>query len=267
MELTPAESFLMIIDHKANSKGSSTKNLLKVTLIDLIFKNVYSLDVKEVEKKGIFGKKTVKKIYLKEGKNFNLPLKPHEEVFRKYLPRKANSKRLRKLQQRVYRAYGSKYAKKKLLEPLSSEGYFTVEKKFSGRKYSLSDKGIKTQQMILKLKNEGKDLENWVETDPEKAKAYFLMGGSNIFLTDDYYFDWFKNNSKKIAALFIGVAIVGVAYRFSNIRWYSAFSRRSHDIDFDDFDDFGSFDDNSFNDIFSDSDIFDTFDSMDFDDF
>lgn len=37
LELTPAES-LMIIDHKANSKGSSTKNLLKVTLIDLIFK-------------------------------------------------------------------------------------------------------------------------------------------------------------------------------------------------------------------------------------
>ena len=115
-----------------------------------------------------------------------------------------------------------------------------------------------------------KNLDNWIETDPERAKAYLLMGGSNIFLTDDYYFDWFKNNSKKIAALFIGVAVVGVAYRFSNIRWYSAFSRHSNGIDFDDFDDFddfGSFDDNSFNDIFSDSDVFDTFDSMDFDDF
>lgn len=268
LELTPAES-LMIIDHESNSKGSSTKNLLKVTLIDLIFKNVFKLDVQEVEKKGIFGKKIVKKIYLKEGENFNLPLKPHEEVFRKYLPRKADSKRLRKLQQRVYRAHGKKYAKKKLLEPLTSEGFFNAEKKFLGNKYALSDKGIKTKQMILKLKDEGKNLENWVETDPEKAKAYLLMGGSNIFLTDDYYFDWFKNNSKKIAALFMGVAVVGVAYRFSNIRWYSAFSRRSHDIDFDDFDDFddfGSFD-NGFDDIFSDADVFDTFDSMDFDDF
>lgn len=262
LELTPAES-LMIIDHESNSKGSSTKNLLKVTLIDLIFKNVFKLDVQEVEKKGIFGKKIVKKIYLKEGENFNLPLKPHEEVFRKYLPRNADIKRLRKLQQRVYRAHGKKYAKKKLLEPLTSEGFFNAEKKFLGNKYALSDKGIKTKQMILKLKDEGKNLENWVETDPEKAKAYLLMGGSNIFLTDDYYFDWFKNNSKKIAALFMGVAVVGVAYRFSNIRWYSAFSRRSHDIDFDDFDSF----DNGFDNIFSDADVFDTFDSMDFDDF
>ena len=266
LKLTPAES-LVIIDPKANSKGGSTKNLLKVTLIDLIFKNVFQLDVQEVEKKGIFGKKTVKKVYLKEGKNFNMPLKPHEEVFRKYLPHKADSKRLRKLQQRVYRAQGNKYAQKKLLEPLSSEGLFTVEKKFLGNKYALSDKGIETQQMILKLKDEGKDLENWIETDPERAKAYLLMGGSNIFLTDDYYFDWFKNNSKKIAVLFIGVAVVGVAYKFSNIRWYSAFSSNSNGIDFDDFDDFGSFDDNNFNDVFSDSDILDTFDSMDFDDF
>ena len=38
LELTPAES-LMIINHKANSHGFGQKNLLKVTLIDLIFKN------------------------------------------------------------------------------------------------------------------------------------------------------------------------------------------------------------------------------------
>lgn len=267
LNLTPAES-LIILDHKKHQR--SPKELFKSTLIDLIFKNVYKLDVQEVEKKGVFGKKIVKKINLEEGKNFNMPLKPHEEVFRQHLPRKADSKRLRKLQQRVYRAHRNNYAKKKLLEPLASEGFFTVEKKFLGNKYALSDKGIKTQQMILELKDEGKDLENWIETDPERAKAYLLMGGSNIFLTDDYYFDWFKNNSKKIATLFIGVAVVGVAYRFSNIRWYSAFSRHSQGIDFDDFDDFddfGSFDDNSFNDIFSDSDVFDTFDSMDFDSF
>ncbi|MBI5679631.1 MAG: zinc ribbon domain-containing protein [Methanobacterium sp.] len=267
LNLTPAES-LVILDHKQyHGFGVIPKELFKVTLIDLIFKNVFKLNVQEVEKKGIFGKKIVKETYLEEGKNFNMPLKPHEEVFRKYLPHKADSKRLRKLQQRVGRAHKNNYAKKKLLEPLSLEGFFNVEKKFSGRKYSLSDKGIETRQMILDLKEEGRDLDDWIETDPQRAKAYLMMGGSNVFLTDDYYFEWFKNNSKKIAALFIGVAVVGVAYRFSNIRWYSAFTRHSHDgIDFDDFDDFDSFDD-SFNDIFSDYDVFDTFDSMDFSDF
>jgi hypothetical protein len=263
LNLTPAESRI-ILDH--HGYGTSPKELLKVTFIDLIFKNVFKLDVHEVEKKGILGTKIVKKMYLQEGKNFNMPLKPHEEVFRKYLPSKADSKRFKKLQQRVARS-SKDYTKKKLLEPLTSEGYFTVEKKFLGKKYSLSDKGIETQQIMLKLKDEGKDLENWIESDPQRAKAYLLMGGSNIFLTDDYYFDWFKNNSKKISKLFAGVAVVGTAYAFSKIRWYSAFSRHSYGINFDDFNEFDSFDDNSFNDIFSDSDTFDTFDSMDFSDF
>jgi len=261
LNLTPAES-LIILDHKKHK--SSPKDLLKSTLIDLIFKNVYKLDVQEVEKKGIFASKIVKKIYLQEGKNFNMPLKPHEEVFRDCLPHKSDSKRLRKLQQCVNNSYRNDYAKKKLLEPLISEGYFNVEKKFLGKKYSLTDKGIKTRQMILELKEQGKNLENWIETDPERAKAYLLMGGSNIFLTDDYHFEWFKNNSKKISKLFAGVAVGAMVYKFSHIRWYSAF--KAHDIDFDDFgDDFGI--DTGFDDIFSDFDAFDVFDSLDDADF
>ncbi len=262
LDLTPAES-LMILNHKTYQ--SIPKELFKVTLIDLIFKNVFKLDVQEVEKKGIFGSKIVKKTYLLEGKKFRMPLKPHEEVFRKHLPRKADSKRLKKLQQRVYKTYHNNYAQKKLLEPLSLEGFFEVEKKFLGKKYSLSSKGMETRQIIMELKDEGKNLESWIESDPERAKAYLLMGGSNIFLTDDYYFDWFKNNSKKIGALFIGATAVSTAYAFRKIRWYGAF-KHSHGIDFDDFDDFDSFDD-SFSDIFSDVSTFDIFDSMDFNDF
>jgi hypothetical protein len=260
LDLTPAETLIMM-DQK-----TLTKELLKMTFIDLIFKGVFKLNVEEVEKKGIFGTKMVKEMYLYEGKNFNMPLKPHENVFRKNLPSKADSKRFKKLQQRVARSSGD-YTKKKLLEPLALEGYFNVEKKFLGKKYSLSDKGIEAEEMIWKLKEEGRDLDNWIESDPERARAYLLMGGSNIFLTDDYYFDWFKDNSKKIGALFAGAAVVGTAYAFSKVRWYSAFSRSSHvGMDFDDFDDFGSFDD-GFTDIFSDFDSFDAFDSMDFSDF
>jgi hypothetical protein len=263
LDLTPAES-LMILDHKTHQR--TPKELFKATLIDLIFKNVFQLDVQEVEKKGILGSKIVKKTYLLEGKNFNMPLKPHEEVFRKHLPRKADSKRLKKLQQQVYKTYHNNYAQKKLLEPLSLEGFFEVEKKFLGKKYFLSNKGVETQQMIMELKDEGRNLENWVENDPERAKSYLLMGGSNIFLTDVYYFNWFKNNSKKISALFAGAAAVGTAYAFNKIRWYGAFRKSySHDMDFGDFDDFNSFD--SFSDIFSDFDTFDIFDSMDFSDF
>lgn len=262
LDLTPAET-LIIMDQR-----TLTKELLKMTFIDLIFKGVFKLDVEEVEKKGIFGTKMVKEMYLYEGKNFNMPLKVHEEVFRKNLPSKADSKRFKKLQQRVARSSGD-YAKKKLLEPLAEAGYFNVEKKFLGKKYSLSDKGLETEEMIWKLKEEGQDLEHWIESDPDRARAYLLMGGSNIFLTDDYYFEWFKGNSKKIGALFAGAAVIGTAYAFSRVRWYSAFNSRHHShggIDFDDFDDFTSFDD-GFADIFSDFDSFDAFDSMDFSDF
>lgn len=265
LDLTPAET-LMIMDSDYYQSRTGLKELLKMTFIDLIFKGVFKLDIQEVEKKGIFGTKMVKKTYLYEGKNFNMPLKPHEEVFREYLPSKEGSKRFKKLQQRVAQ-HSNSYAKKKLLEPLALEGYFDVEKKFLGKKYSLSDKGMETLQIIEQLKDEGINLENWIDNDPERAKAYLMMGGSNVFLTDDYYFEWFKNNSKKIAALFAGAAVIGTAYAFSRYRWYGGFSRYHGGMDFDDFDnDFGSFDD-SFTDIFSDADVFDTFDSVDFDSF
>ncbi len=266
LDLTPAES-LMIMDPKYYQSGAALKDLLKMTFIDLIFKGVFKLEVEEVEKKGFFGTKIVQETNLYEGKNFNLPLKPHEEIFRKNLPSKVNSKRFRELQKRVAK-HSKNYAKKKLLEPLAEAGYFNVEKKFLGKKYSLSEKGIETQEMIYKLKNEGLNLQDWVDNDPERARAYLMMGGSNIFLTDDYYFEWFKNNSKKIGALFAGAAVIGTAYAFNKYRWYSAFNRHhSHgSIDFDDFDSFDSFDDGGF-DIFSDFDAFDAFDSIDFDSF
>lgn len=273
LNLTPAES-LIILDHKKHQRSS--KELFKSTLIDLIFKNVYTLNVQEVEKKGIFGKKNVKKIYLEEGKNFNMPLKPHEEVFRKHLPHKADSKRLRKLQQRVYRAHGNNYARKKLLDPLASEGFFTVEKKFLGNKYSLSDKGIKAQQMILELKDEGKNLDNWLETDPERAKAYLLIGGSNVFLTDDNSFNWFKDNFQKIRRLYASRSDKINAFLFFSFAWYGAFKmhpKHLKGIELDDFDnipDFDSFDSynfEGFDDIFSDFDAFDVLDSMDASDF
>lgn len=276
LNLTPAES-LIILDPKKHQR--SAKELFKATLIDLIFKNVYQINVQEVEKKGIFGKKTVRKIYLEEGKNFNLPLKPHEEVFRKHLPHKADSKRLRKLQQRVYRTYGNKYARKKLLQPLAAEGFFNVEKKFLRNKYSLTDKGIKAQQMILELKDEGKNLDNWLETDPERAKAYLLIGGSNIFLTDDDSFNWFKDNFHKIKRLYASRSDKINAFLFFTFAWYGAFKMRPKHlkgIEFDDFDDnldFDSFDSSdldsfdSFDDIFSDFDAFDIFDAMDASDF
>ncbi|MGB9978776.1 zinc ribbon domain-containing protein [Methanobacterium sp.] len=271
LDLTPAES-LMITDHSFyQGHGAALKELLKVTLIDLIFKSVFKVETKEVEKKGIFGSKIVNETYLLEGKNFNMSLKPHEEIFRQYLPSKIDSNRLKKLQQDVYR-HSNGYAKKKLLEPLALNGFFDVEKKFLGKKYSLSRKGIDAREMIFKFKEEGENLEYWIEKDPEKARAYLLTGGSNVFLTDDYYFDWFKNNSKKISKLFAVVAAVGTAYvfskaySFSNIRWYSAFGHHSGHIDFDDFDDFDTFG-NGFSDIFSDIDTFDSFDSIDFSDF
>ena len=127
--------------------------------------------------------------------------------------------------------------------------------------------------MIIELKDQGRNLENWIETDPERAKAYLLVGGSNVFLTDDYSFNWFKENSEKIKRLFASKSKNLNAFLYFSVGWYGAFklhSKHLHLDDFDDFDDFADFDDNigdSFDDIFSDFDAFDTFDSMDFSDF
>lgn len=251
LDLTPAES-LMILDHKKYGRKNSLKELLKVTLMDLIFKDVFKLEVQEIEE----GNKKVKKIYLEEGKNFNMPLKPHEEVFKKYLPPITDKKRFQTLQGRVYRnAVRYDYVNKRLLKPLYSDGFFTVKKSFLRKKCTLSDKGLESQKIIKQLKSYGKNLENWIETDPEKAKTYLLIGGSNIFLTDKRNFNWFKNNHKRIGALFSHKKShkkIPDLDDFFECLWYSAFISGSENVDID-----------NIGDIFSDFDIFDVFDSID----
>ncbi|MGF7117174.1 hypothetical protein [Methanobacterium oryzae] len=219
--------------------------------MDLIFKNVFKLDVREVEEED--GKK-VKKIHLLEGKNFNMPLKPHEEVFRKYLPPKSDSNRFQTLQGRVYRnAIRYDYARKRLLKPLYSDGFFALKKSFLRKKCSLSDKGEESRQIIKQLKDDGKNLENWLETDPEKARAYLLTVGSNIFLMDKHNFNWFKENYKKISALFHVKKDDGDdADDFFDYIWYSAFIFGLESASMD-----------NIGDIFSDFDMFDIFDSID----
>jgi len=249
LNLTPAES-LMILDHEKYSHRTSLRELLKVTLMDLIFKNVFKVDVPEFEEGG-------KKIYLYKGENFNMPLKPHEEVFREEL-RFEDDNMADTFQWRVLRnALQNGYAKEKLLKSLSSDGFFIVKKSFLRKKYVLSNKGVETRQIIKQLNNDGKNLENWLNTDPERARAYMLIGGSNVFLTDKNNFKWFKNNSGRIGSLFSSGRVRTNTSDYYNYYWYAPFILDS-----------GIFDIANIDNLFSDfnmSDIFDSVDSGDFD--
>ncbi len=241
LNLTPAESLMLLDPKKYVGHKESLKELLKVTLIDLILKDVFELSVET-----IYGRKTVKRNYLKKGKSFSMTLKPHEDVFRRCLLHKADSKRLQKLQEHVYHnALQHDYIMEKLLEPLASNGFFIVKKGFLRNKYVLSDKGIKAQEIMLKLKDEGKNLENWLETDPERAKAYLQICGSNIFLADEYNFKCLKDNSKKIKTLFSNKKSYSDASKNYNYGWYPVFMQ------------------NSDNNIFSNEDIDRIFNSID----
>ena len=76
LELTPAESFLLLdIDNKDG------KTLMKYSLINLLYKNVLSSEVRE-ETEGTVFKKVVKRTYLSKGDRFNdVELKTHEKIF------------------------------------------------------------------------------------------------------------------------------------------------------------------------------------------
>lgn len=245
LNLTPAESLMLLDPKKYVGHKESLKELLKVTLIDLICKKVFKVNIEE-GKTSIFGRKKADKIYLEEGELFEMPLKPHEKIFLECLPSESDSKRFWVLQARVYhKALQYDYARKKLLEPLFSDDFFTIENGFPRNKYVLSDKGIKAQEIMLKLKDEGKNLENWLETDPERAKAYLQICGSNIFLADEYNFKCLKDNSKKIKTLFSNKKRYSDASKNYNYGWYPVFMQNSN------------------NNIFSNEDIDRIFNSID----
>lgn len=252
LDLTPAES-LMILDHKKYSQKKLLLELLQVTMIDLVFKKVFKLDTQEVE----FNGRIIKKISLEEGNNFNMPLKPHEEVFREKLPSNEDN-RLRILQTLVLRdTFKYDYAKEKLLKPLLSDGFFTIKKSLFGKKFSLSDAGEETKQIIKQLINDGKNLDNWLDRDPEKAKAYMLIGGSNVFLTDKNNLRWFKNNSGRVGRLFSSGRVRSPESDYFNYYWYPTFIFGSQFMDMDDLG-------NVFND-FNMTNLFDSIDSHAFD--
>lgn len=254
LNLTPAES-LMILDNEKYSNRTSLMEILRVTLIDLVFKNVFKIDIQE-EVNSITSR-IIKEIYLQEGKFFNMPLKPHEEIFREYLSSRDDSNKFSTLQALVLRdALQQEYVKKRLLEPLLSDGFLTLKKSILRKKYVLSDKGIETKQIIEKLINDGRNLDEWLETDPQRAKAYMLISGSNIFLIDKQNLKWFKNNSGRINKLFAGRKVHTDESDFFNYYWYSTFILDSGIVDI-----------SSIDDLFSDfniSTILDLIDASDF---
>ena len=75
LELTPAESYLLL-----NIENKDGKTLMKYSLINLLYKNVLSSEVREETEGSVF-KQVVKKTYLSKGSQFGkLNLKAHEKL-------------------------------------------------------------------------------------------------------------------------------------------------------------------------------------------
>ena len=75
LELTPAESYLLL-----DIENKDGKTLMKYSLINLLYKNVISYEVRE-ETEGTVFKQVVKKTYLSKGSQFGkLNLKAHEKL-------------------------------------------------------------------------------------------------------------------------------------------------------------------------------------------
>ncbi len=195
LNLTPAES-LMILDPK-RSKG---KEMLKLTLIDLLLKKVLKADVnyETVDRAFKRSKRSVKKINISEGENYSKAnLKPHERMFAwDKLP--SRNLELSKFAKEVYRNINknfSFYKKHFVRYSLIVDGYFQKEIReflflFPYTKYALSEKGFSAQTKIKNLLEEGeKELEGWVKYEPARAKAYLSVCGTNILLLEHYHYD------------------------------------------------------------------------------
>lgn len=180
LRLTPAESLIII------SPRAQGKDIIKITLVDLLLKRVLNINVEENESKYL---KRHKKIILSEGKLTAHALKPHEEILRKLILEYSElelKEFARILLGKIdFKGYKNKY----VMDILVDEGYFKKRRKMllsliPHATYELTDNGFEVKSKIIALLDEAKNLDKWMKEDLGKARAYLSIIGSHILLTD-----------------------------------------------------------------------------------
>ena len=200
LELTPAESYLLL-----DIENKDGKTLMKYSLINLLYKNVLSSEVRE-ETEGTVFKKVVKKTYLSKGSQFGkLNLKAHEKLLYSVMADEEDEIELVEFIKKVFEQYDYNGFYELMIDTQAQLGLLNVteEKKFfnifSNKKKKLTDNGVGVNQKIGEILSVGKkNLHDWVLNDPSRAKAFMAACGANLILLDGHDMGMLQSYESKL---------------------------------------------------------------------
>ena len=200
LELTPAESYLLL-----DIENKDGKTLMKYSLINLLYKNVLSSEVRE-ETEGTVFKKVVKKTYLSKGSQFGkLNLKTHEKLLCSVMADEEDEIELVEFIKKVFEQYDFNGFYELMIDAQAQSGLLNVteERKFfnifSKKKRELTDNGMEVNQKIGEILSTGKkNLQDWVLNDPSRAKAFMAACGANLILLDGHDMGMLQSYESKL---------------------------------------------------------------------
>lgn len=183
LSLTPAESLMIL------SPNSSGSKMIKLTLIDLIFKKAIDINIKD--KLQPYNCAVINK-----NNSYTQELKPHEEILIEILGN--DYLELFEFADLFFNQINTlNYKNLYVRQTLVDKGYFKKQRKMlmglaPYYTYILTDKGLEIKYLINKLLMEAECLKIWLREDLGHAKAYLSVVGSHIFLSEMYDIDDIK---------------------------------------------------------------------------
>ena len=199
LELTPAESYLLL-----DIESKDGKTLMKYSLINLLYKNVLSSEVRE-ETEGTVFKKVVKKTYLSRGDRFeDTELKAHEKIFCSVME-DDNEIELTEFIKKIFDQYNYDDYYELMMKMQSQSGLLNIIEEriffniFSKKRKELTEKGEDANSKIKDILSTGKkNLHDWVLNEPARAKAYMAACGANLILLDGHDMGMLQSYESKL---------------------------------------------------------------------
>lgn len=199
LELTPAESYLLL-----NIDNKDGKTLMKFSLINLLYKNVLSSEVRE-ETEGTVFKKVVKKTYLSRGDRFgDMELKAHEKIFCSVME-DDNEIELTEFIKKIFDQYNYDDYYELMMKMQSQSGLLNIIEErvffniFSKKRKELTERGEDANSKIKDILSTGKkNLHDWVLNEPARAKAYMAACGANLILLDGHDMGMLQSYDRKL---------------------------------------------------------------------
>ena len=199
LELTPAESYLLL-----DIESKDGKTLMKYSLINLLYKNVLSSEVRE-ETEGTVFKKVVKKTYLSRGDRFeDTELKAHEKIFCSVME-DDNEIELTEFIKKIFDQYNYDDYYELMMKMQSQSGLLNIIEErvffniFSKKRKELTERGEDANSKIKDILSTGKkNLYDWVLNEPARAKAYMAACGANLILLDGHDMGMLQSYESKL---------------------------------------------------------------------